>query len=57
MIADDNGVAIVPQDRLDEVLRTAQVCLADEEKIRDWIAQGVDPVEAHERVHYDRAGG
>jgi len=57
VIADDNGVAIVPQDRLDEVLRIAQACLADEEKIRDWIAQGVDPVEAHERVHYDRAGG
>jgi 4-hydroxy-4-methyl-2-oxoglutarate aldolase len=57
VIADDNGVAIVPQDRLDEVLLTAQECLADEEKIRDWIASGVDPVEAHERVHYDRTAG
>src|SRR3989454_1060362 len=54
VIADDNGVVIVPQERLDDVLRTAQECLADEERIRDWIASGVDPVEAHERVHYDR---
>src|SRR2546426_507398 len=42
------------EGRLDDVLRTAQECLADEERIRDWIASGVDPVEAHERVHYDR---
>jgi 4-hydroxy-4-methyl-2-oxoglutarate aldolase len=57
VIADDNGVVFVPQEKLDEVLRTAQDSLADEEKIRDWIASGVDPVEAHERVHYDRAAG
>ena len=55
VIADDNGVVIVPQERLDEILLTAQEGLADEERIRDWIASGVDPVEAHERVHYDRA--
>ena len=57
VVADDNGVVIEPQERLDEVLLTAQECLADEERIRDWIASGVDPVEAHERVHYDRAAG
>ncbi len=55
VVADDNGVVLVPQERLDEVLKTAQDCLADEEKIRDWIASGIDPVEAHERVHYDPA--
>jgi regulator of RNase E activity RraA len=57
VVADDNGVVVVPEARLDEVLKTAQECLADEEKIRDWIASGVDPVEAHERVHYDRDAG
>jgi 4-hydroxy-4-methyl-2-oxoglutarate aldolase len=56
VVADDNGVVVVPQDRLDETLAAAQECLADEERIRDWIASGVDPVEAHERVHYDRTG-
>jgi len=57
VLADDNGVVVVPQARLDEVLAAAQAGLADEEKIREWIAAGVDPVEAHERVHYDRGTG
>src|SRR5262249_30890493 len=43
LVADDNGVVVVPQQRLDEVLATAQECLADEERIRDWIAEGIDP--------------
>lgn len=57
ILADDNGVIVVPQDRLDEVLAAAQECLAGEERMKDWIASGVDPVEAHERAQYDRPAG
>ena len=57
VLADDNGVIVVPQDRLDEVLAVAEECLAGEERIKDSIASGVDPVEAHERARYERVTG
>ena len=54
VMGDDNGVIVVPQKHISEVLKIAQVCAETEEKIKDWIAQGVNPVEAHERVKYDQ---
>lgn len=54
IVGDDNGIVVVPQERLADVLELAQGYAATEERIKDWIAQGVDPVEAHERVTYDR---
>jgi len=53
VIADDNGVVVVPWERAEEVLRIAQECTAAEKKVKAWIAKGVDPVEAHERVRYE----
>jgi regulator of RNase E activity RraA len=54
VMGDDNGVVIVPQRHLVEALRIAQECAEAEEKVKDMIAQGMHPVEAHERVRYDQ---
>src|SRR5262249_32342454 len=53
VVADPNGVVVVPWDRVEEVLRIAQECAAVEKKVKAWIARGVDPVEAHERAGYE----
>ena len=57
VLGDENGVVIVPHERMDEVLRIAQECASAEERLRNWISQGVDPVEAHERVKYEQLTG
>jgi regulator of RNase E activity RraA len=54
LMGDDNGVVIIPQSRIAEVLHIAQQCAETEEKVKDMIAQGVHPVEAHARVRYDQ---
>jgi 4-hydroxy-4-methyl-2-oxoglutarate aldolase len=54
VMGDDNGVVIVPQGHIFEALKIAQECAETEEKVKDMIAQGVHPVEAHERVQYDQ---
>ncbi|MFN2432003.1 MAG: RraA family protein [Gemmatimonadota bacterium] len=57
VMADDNGVVVVPADRMQEVLTIARECAGKEERVKAWIAEGVDPIEAHERVAYDRLAG
>ena len=57
VIGDDNGVVIVPQAHIADVLQIAQACAETEEKVKEWIAQGINPVEAHERVKYDLMTG
>jgi 4-hydroxy-4-methyl-2-oxoglutarate aldolase len=54
VMGDDNGVVIVPQGHLAEALSIAQECAETEEKVKDLIAQGLHPVEAHERMRYDQ---
>ena len=54
VMGDDNGIVIVPQPSLPDVLKISQECADTEEKVKDWIAQGVNPIEAHERVNYDQ---
>ncbi len=54
VVADDNGVVVVPQGRAEEVLVIARECLATEERIKKWIVEGVDPIEAHDRARYER---
>jgi 4-hydroxy-4-methyl-2-oxoglutarate aldolase len=57
LMGDDNGVVVVPQRHMSEVLKIAQECAETEERVKDMIAQGVHPVEAHERVRYDHMTG
>lgn len=54
VMADDNGVVIVPERHLADVLALAQEYAETEERIKEAISQGINPVEAHERVRYDR---
>lgn len=53
VIADENGTAIVPQERVDEVLAFAQKVKATEDRVIAEVRKGVDPVAAHEAVQYD----
>jgi 4-hydroxy-4-methyl-2-oxoglutarate aldolase len=53
IMADDNGVLVIPQERAEEVLKIAKECKTIEERIVEAIREGEDPVEAHERVSYD----
>jgi len=55
--ADENGVVVVPREAAGEALRIAQACFEAEEQVKAWIREGVDPIEAHERVRYDRPAG
>ena len=54
LMADDNGVVVVPAARIQEILELAQSFAETEERVKDAIARGVDPVEAHQQVGYDR---
>lgn len=53
IMADDNGVLVIPQERVEEVLKIAKEYKTIEERIVEAIRNGDDPVEAHERVSYD----
>lgn len=53
-MGDENGIVVVPEERLAEVLNIAQEYAETEERVKDWIAQGFNPIEAHERVRYDQ---
>jgi len=52
IVADDNGVVIVPGEHVSSILKLAEECQTTEERVKDWIAQGVDPIEAHGRAKY-----
>jgi regulator of RNase E activity RraA len=54
IMADDNGVLVIPQARIAEVLEIAREYKTMEERIVEAIRNGDDPVEAHERVSYDK---
>jgi len=53
IMADDNGVLVVPIEHVKEVLEFAQHVKATEEKVIAAVRGGMDPVEAHEKVKYD----
>ena len=59
VMADENGVCVVPQERMEEVLGYARLFKSIEDAIVEAVRGGVDPVVAHDRVRYDlmtRAG-
>ena len=53
IMADENGVCVVPQDKMAEVLEFAKLFKSIEDGIVEAVRSGVDPVEAHDRVRYD----
>ena len=59
IMADENGICIVPREQLGEALTFARLFKSMEDSIIKAVRSGVDPVEAHDRVRYDlmtRAG-
>jgi len=53
VMADENGVCVVPRERMAEVLEYAQLFKSIEDGIVEAVRSGVDPVQAHDRVRYD----
>ena len=54
MMGDMNSIVVVPQAHVEEALHIAQEFFDTEERVKDAISQGVNPIAAHERVRYDQ---
>lgn len=54
IMGDDNGVLVIPIERVNEVLAFAQQVKATEDKVIAAVRAGADPIEAHEKVKYDQ---
>jgi len=53
IMADENGVVVVPKEHIEEVLRIGTECKEIEDRVVLEIKSGGDPVKAHEKVRYD----
>jgi regulator of RNase E activity RraA len=53
IMADENGVCVVPKDSMAEVLEFARLFKSIEDTVVEAVRAGADPVEAHQRVRYD----
>ena len=53
VFADDNGVVVVPRDKVEEVLRIALTIKATEDRLIAAIRSGENSVEAHKKINYD----
>ena len=54
IVADDHGVVVVPREHAEAVRQIAAECKETEERVVEAIRNGTNPIEAHERVRYDR---
>ena len=54
VMGDDNGIVVVPQAKIHDVLRLAKQSAQTNKKILRWIANGIDPIVAHQRANYER---
>ncbi len=54
IMGDLNGILVIPEAQAEMVLHIAQEFADTEERMKDAISQGVDPIEAHKQVNYDR---
>ena len=53
VMADGNGVVVIPKENAEEALKIAKECKTTEECIVEAIRSGENPVNAHEKVRYD----
>lgn len=53
IMADENGVCVVPKDQAEEVLSFAKLFKSIEDSVIEAVRGGMDPVLAHDRVRYD----
>ena len=54
VMADVNGVVVIPADRLEEALRMARFFREMENRVKAAVDAGGSPVEVHEKLKYDR---
>lgn len=54
VMADVNGVVVIPADRLDEALKMARFFREMERRVKAAVDAGGSPVEVHENLKYDR---
>ena len=57
VMADDNGVVVVPHDRAAEVLEFSTLFKRIEDAVVAEVRRGADPTEAHRQVRYDMMTG
>ncbi|MGE4219196.1 MAG: RraA family protein [Alphaproteobacteria bacterium] len=53
IVADENGVCVVPRNAMSDVLHYSKLFKAVEDRIIQEVRKGRDPVEAHDAVRYD----
>jgi len=53
IVADENGICVVPKDKIVEVLQFAKLFKSIEDNVIEAVRSGTDPVVAHDRVRYD----
>ncbi len=53
VMADGNGVVVIPKENAEEALKIAKEYKATEERIVEAIRGGEDPIKAHGKVRYD----
>ena len=53
LLADENGIVVIPAGSVDAAIRHARGKLEGEERIRAAIAAGADPLEAHRAGRYE----
>lgn len=53
IMADENGICVVPQGKMAEVLEFARLFKNIEDSVIEAVRSGTDPVLAHDRVRYD----
>jgi 4-hydroxy-4-methyl-2-oxoglutarate aldolase len=49
LVADRDGIVVIPAALLDEVLARAEEVVATENEIREAVREGVSPLEAYDR--------
>ena len=53
IMADENGVCVIPKDKIADVLEFARLFKSIEDSVIEAVRGGMDPVIAHDRVRYD----
>ncbi|MBL8377234.1 MAG: hypothetical protein JNM79_05165 [Burkholderiales bacterium] len=53
IMADENGICVVPKGKMAEVLEFARLFKNIEDSVIEAVRSGTDPVLAHDRVRYD----
>ncbi|VTU22644.1 MULTISPECIES: RraA family protein [unclassified Variovorax] len=53
IVGDENGVVVVPHERMAEVLKIARFVKETEDRVIAAIRNGEHPIEAHQKVKYD----